>query len=237
MAVALREGWKVYPKAVRLYPNGIDIQLHPESAEPIAYANPYREPALRFDSMKDLSDDELTRVLARSAAALCRSIQDPVLALLSPEHVCGTGAVRLAHPVDRDRFPDNGEALERLFDRLVSEPQGMCRIYGALNFGELVNGHTKVSQIVCRSYREDPSRWDYIIRAVGAFNNEAQDLIYQLWVYYPRTGRRGWASLPALALTSSNGPRPSGRRSEPDAATPSTRAIGAVLMSTEGRPV
>ena len=120
-------------------------------------------------------------------------MQEPVLALPSPEYVCGTGAVRLAHPANRRRFTEIEDALERLFDRLVLQPQQICRIYGSLVYGELINGHTKANQIVYRNYRnyrDDPSQWENIVITLGTFNNEAQDLIYQLWVYYLRTGER-----------------------------------------------
>lgn len=265
MIVALRGAWQEYPKGLVVLPDGIDVQLRPGASPPLDYANPYREPALRFDDMEDLSDDEFTRVLGRSATAplnlksiglghkdfgmpdrdagervrrlimkyasnrtycfcdtgagkaygsaktheiwlrclsspadagnagrFCDAAQAPVLALPSPEYVCGTGAVRLAHPVDRERFQETEDALERLYERLVLEPQRVCRIYGMLDYGELINGHTKANQIIYRSYRQDPSRWNDIIRVLGTFNNEAQDLIYQLWVYYLRTGRRAY---------------------------------------------
>jgi hypothetical protein len=263
LAVALRESWQEYPKGLRLQPDAVDIQLHPETAQPIDYANPYKEQALRFDSMRELSDEEFTSILSQSAtaplnlksiglghkdfgmsdeqagervrmlikkyaanrtycfcdtgsgkaygsakthevwirsasrpidedeaAAFSRAVQEPLLALPSPEYVCGTGAVRLAHPVDTENFGAIEEALELLFDRLVLEPQEICRIYGSLNYGELINGHTKANQIIYRNFREAPSRWNDIVRTVGTFNNEAQDLIYQLWVYYLRTGQR-----------------------------------------------
>ena len=263
VAVALREPWQEYPKGLHLQPDLVDIQLWPKSAEAINYANPYKEQALRFDSMQNLTDEAFTAILSQSAtatlnlksiglghkdfgmndeqagervrelvtkyasnrtycfcdtgsnkaygsakthevwirakaepikeveaAAFSRAVQEPILALPSPAYVCGTGVVRLAHPVDRENFGAVETALELVFERLVLEPQKICRIFGSLDYGEMINGHTKANQIIYRNYRKDPSRWNDIVRTVGTFNNEAQDLIYQLWVYYLRTGER-----------------------------------------------
>lgn len=266
LAVALRDCWQEYPKGFRITPDGLDILLWPENADPLDYANPYKEEPISFSGIKRLDERELLarleerpaaplnlksiglghidygmtdaeagelvrRFLAKHAAertycfcdtgtdkaygsakthelwlrfsdaavsdadaqSLALAANEPVLALPDPAYVCGTGAARLAAPKQNGesaRFADIEKALETLFDALALEPRDVCGIYGAINFGELINGHTKANQIVYRNYRENPSGWNDIVATLGTFNNEAQDLIYQLWIYYLRTGER-----------------------------------------------
>ncbi len=122
--------------------------------------------------------------------AFSRCVEEPLSALPAPDYVCRTGVARLTHPRDVERFCEIECAFEKLYRALVLEPQVVCGIDGMLDWGEMVNGHTKSNQIVYRSYRENPSGRRRAIDILGTFNNEAQDVIYQLWLYYLRSGRR-----------------------------------------------
>jgi len=121
---------------------------------------------------------------------LAQSIQEPVIAPPNPDYMCSTGALRLTHPQDKRNFPEVEEALELLFDKLVLEPQKICKIYGMINYGEMVNGHTRANTFAYRLFKNNPSLCPDMLKVLGVFNNEAQDIIHQLWTYFARTGER-----------------------------------------------
>lgn len=121
--------------------------------------------------------------------AFSRCVEEPLSALPDSEYVCKTGVARLTHARDEERFPEIERAFEKLYRALVLEPQEVCGIDGMLDWGEMINGHTKSNQIIYRSYRQNPRGRRRAVDILGTFNNEAQDVIYQLWLLYLRTGR------------------------------------------------
>lgn len=129
---------------------------------------------------------------AEEMISFARAAQSPLLALPRPEEVCASGAARMLHPHDPARFPETEAALAGLFERLALEPEKACSIYGKFDYGEMINGHNTNGPAVYRAALRNPELWPAPLRRLGAFNNESQDVIRQLWSFYLRTGRRDY---------------------------------------------
>lgn len=114
--------------------------------------------------------------------------QHPTLAFPPPDVACASGALRLLHPHDPERFPAMEDALANLFEKTVVEPQALCRIFGKFDYGELINGHNVNDPLVYRAFLRNPQAWPDVLQHLGTFNNESQDVIRQLWSFYLRTG-------------------------------------------------
>ena len=124
------------------------------------------------------------------ASSFAASVNEPLIAPADPVYMASTGAVRFVHPRDVDRFPEAERELEGLFDDLVLTPREECGIYGMLNYGEMVNSHTRSNTFAYRAFRENPELFPNVLDVLGVFNNEAQDVIHQLWSFFVRTGER-----------------------------------------------
>ena len=123
-------------------------------------------------------------------------IQKPPLAPACPRHVCGTGAVGIVHPVDWERFPNVEAGLNLLFEQLIVAPVIENRLYGFVDYGDLVNGHGRAHGEVYRLFRDEP---DFkITDLVGWANNESCDFGLELWLAFARTGlRKHWRAAEA----------------------------------------
>lgn len=124
--------------------------------------------------------------------AFAASHAEPVLALLSPEKVCATKALRLCSPVNTTLFPEAEQALRELYQALVLGPQERCHIYGMIHYGELINGHNTSDPHIYRSFLKRPDGWKDILAVMGVFNNEAGDMIHHLWTFYLTHGSRAY---------------------------------------------
>lgn len=125
--------------------------------------------------------------------AECRAVavQTPPLASVAPAHVCASGAVGIAHPVDWDRFPNVEAGLNLMFEQLVQSPVMESRLYGMVDYGDLVNGHARAHGEVYRLFRDEPGF--KMTDLVGWANNESCDFGLALWLAYARTGlRKHW---------------------------------------------
>ena len=125
-------------------------------------------------------------------------VQRPPIAFPDPAYACATSALGIVHPQDKAAFPEVAEGLKRMFDKLWAGPVEECRLYGDLDFGDLVNCHVRCGGYVYRLFRDEPGF--KITRLVGWHNNEAYDLAYSLIQYAVRTGKRKhWALAEAFA--------------------------------------
>jgi hypothetical protein len=115
-------------------------------------------------------------------------VQEPPLALPAPAYMCETGVLRILHPQDEERFPEIEAGLEGMFDELLDGPVEECRLYGAIDYGDLVNGHGRRHGNVYRMFRDEPSF--KATDLVGWMNNEANDECENCWLAYARSGER-----------------------------------------------
>ena len=131
-------------------------------------------------------------------AAWAARVQEPPLAPPEPTYICGTGALRICHPQDRTRFPEVEAGLEAMFDELLDGPVEECRLYGMIDYGDLVNGHGRRHGNVYLMFRDRPD-----FRAtdlVGWMNNESNDECENVWLAYARSGaRKYWRLAEAYA--------------------------------------
>jgi len=123
-----------------------------------------------------------------SLAAWSAAVQEPPLALPDPVYTCGTGVLRLCHPQDRERFPEVEAGLESLFDALLDGPVEECRLYGAVDYGDLVNGHGRRHGNVYLMFRDEPGF--KATDLIGWMNNESNDECENVWLAYLRSGER-----------------------------------------------
>ncbi|MFH1567095.1 MAG: hypothetical protein ABIL09_03785 [Gemmatimonadota bacterium] len=115
-------------------------------------------------------------------------VQQPPLAPPDPAYTCGTGVLRLCHPRDVERFPEIEAGLEAMFDALLDGPVEECRLYGALDYGDLVNGHGRRHGNVYLMFRDQPGF--KATDLVGWMNNESNDEGENVWLAYLRNGQR-----------------------------------------------
>ena len=115
-------------------------------------------------------------------------VQEPPLALPEPAYVCGTGALRLCHPRDRQRFAEIEDGLEAMFDALLDGPVEENRLYGAIDYGDLVNGHGRRHGNVYLMFRDAPGF--KATDLIGWMNNESNDECENVWLAYLRSGQR-----------------------------------------------
>lgn len=134
---------------------------------------------LRFSDVR-LSD--------RTVDTWAGAMQIPSIAPPEPAYVCGTNALRLLSPADPERFPEIERQLENIFDSLLAGPVEEHRLYGAIDYGDLVNPHARWHGLIYRLIKDDPER--KITDLVGWFNDESEDLGLTLWDLYARTGER-----------------------------------------------
>jgi len=121
-------------------------------------------------------------------ASFAASVQEPPLALPDPAYVSGTRALRLFHPLDQVRFPDIEHGLEAIFDELLDGPIEECRLYGAIDYGDLVNGHGRRHGNVYLMFRDEPGF--KATDLIGWMNNESNDECENMWLAYLRSGER-----------------------------------------------
>ena len=133
----------------------------------------------------DLRAEPFERPQLASWAAV---VQEPPLALPDPEYTCGTGALRLCHPRDLERFPEIEAGLEAIFDALLEGPIEECRLYGAIDYGDLVNGHGRRHGNVYLMFRDEPGF--KATDLIGWMNNESNDECENVWLAYLRSGER-----------------------------------------------
>lgn len=125
-------------------------------------------------------------------------VQRPATAFAAPDYACETGVLVFTHPQDKEHFREVEEALESVFDELWLKPVEECRLYGDLDYGDLVNCHQRCNGHVYRVFRDEPGF--KITDLIGWHNNEAYDMAYSLIQYAIRTGRRKhWALAEAFA--------------------------------------
>ncbi len=257
-AVAVvRHFWQEYPKGLAVGPEGIDVQIYPESCkQPLRFTTPFSRPALRFPikgrGLRD--EEELKRLLAKhpdaplhlkslnirsledarwveamiekhargrtmsyndtntsngmgaaktteillrlapepisdkQAERLARQVQEPMVAVADPAHVCGSGAPGHFYPVGDPQFAQVNKDLDDMFHLVAVEPVELCRLYGMFRFGNMVCAHSSATEWVYLLHREsNPAK---ALRYIGPYNNEAVDQILAVWGQFTRTGRR-----------------------------------------------
>ena len=120
--------------------------------------------------------------------AWATTVNEPALALPDPDYICDTGVLRLCHPRDMERFPAIERGLEAMFDNLLDGPIEECRLYGAIDYGDLVNGHGRRHGNVYLMFRDEPEF--KATELIGWMNNESNDECESVWLAYLRSGER-----------------------------------------------
>ena len=123
-------------------------------------------------------------------AAWARLIDAPPIAPADPEYVCATDVLRLLHPEDRERFPAVEEGLEKVFEACFADPMETCRLYGAIDYGDLINGHGRMHGPLFLLFKDEPGV--KFTDLVGWMNNEANDVCENLWLGYARSAKRSY---------------------------------------------
>jgi len=115
-------------------------------------------------------------------------VQTPPLAPPAPEHVCDTGVLGIMHPRDRENFGEVETGLEAMFDNLLDGPVSANRLYGMIDYGDLLNCHGRCHGYTYRVFGDDPEL--RITDLIGWYNNECFDNNFTQWINFLRTGER-----------------------------------------------
>ena len=122
------------------------------------------------------------------ANALAKTVQEPLVGAVDPEHLCATNALGHFFHSGDPRFPQVDRDLENIYERVVVEPVELCRRYGMMRYGNMVCSHSSAVGHVYLLYKDkNPAR---ALRYVGTYNNEAVDQIMAVWGHFVRTGKR-----------------------------------------------
>ena len=124
----------------------------------------------------------------RAAEQWAAFVQTPPIAPPEPEYTCGTGVLRIMHPRDVERFGEVEKGLEAMFDNLLDGPVAVDRLYGMIDYGDLLNAHGRAHGYTYRVFKDDPNV--KITDLIGWFNNECFDNNYTQWSNFLRTGER-----------------------------------------------
>jgi len=128
------------------------------------------------------------RIDDQEAVALAQTVQEPLVAVVDPEHTCATRALGHFYPSGDPRFTQVDQDLDDIFQFVVVDPVESCRLYGMMRYGNMVCSHSSAVGWVYLLYRDnDPAK---ALRYVGPYNNEAVDQIMSVWAHYARTGER-----------------------------------------------
>jgi exo-rhamnogalacturonan lyase-like protein len=125
----------------------------------------------------DTSNNELTAM-----------IQAPAIAPPLPEYTFATGIAGVMHPENQSKFPLVENAIELMFDNIFDTPVAEQRLYGMVNYGDLLNCHGRTHGYTYRIFKEDPKY--KITDLIGWFNNECFDNCYTQWLLFLRSGKR-----------------------------------------------
>ena len=123
-------------------------------------------------------------------AAWARLIDAPPIAPADPEYVCATDVLRLLHPEDHERFRAVEEGLGKVFEACIDGPVETCRLYGAIDYGDIVNGHARMHGPLFLLFKDEPGV--KFTDLVGWMNNEANDVCENLWLGYARSPKRSY---------------------------------------------
>ena len=134
------------------------------------------------------SSSEPNPFSAADAADLARTVQIPPLALPGPKYIEGTKVLRLVHGYEPEKFPELEKSLELLFDSIFDGPVENDRLYGMIDYGDLLNAHGRAHGFTYRVFKDFPGK--RITDLIGWFNNECFDHLYNQWINYLRTGKR-----------------------------------------------
>jgi len=127
------------------------------------------------------------------ASAFAATVQQPLMAIIDPEHIASTRALGHFLPAGHPIFTDIDRNLDEQYEKTVPEPTRIGRLYGMLEWGQLRNGHTMYGgppsgDLVYHFYKNtEPEK---ALRYLGPFNNESVDAALGPWGQFLRTGRR-----------------------------------------------
>lgn len=120
------------------------------------------------------------------AEALCRSVQEAVIAPADPAYMAATGATRGIFGGPDDRFAELDGLLGGIVERVAIEPMEIARLWGFWRFGNMCCSHAAGPVLAYQAYHDtDPAKG---LRFVGPYNNEADDPVWGLWTQFLRTG-------------------------------------------------
>ena len=149
MTVAVRDFWQLYPKGIRLDDDGLSIDVCPD------FPDGTYDDCSKLDEIKlyyylmggkykiargvqkqhELMLHFHADNLSASAGQLARAFQEPLIAVCSPEHYCGTGAFGEILPATAGRSADYEAVCEKVYQNYVRHREASHE-YGMLNFGD-----------------------------------------------------------------------------------------------------
>jgi len=127
------------------------------------------------------------------AAAFAAAVQEPLVGIVDPAHLCATRALGHFLPAGHPLFTDIDRNLDEQFEQTMIVPKAIGRLYGMMLHGQMLNGHTMYGgppsgDLVYQFYRYTEP--DKALRYLGPFNNESLDQAMGVWGQFLRTGRR-----------------------------------------------
>jgi hypothetical protein len=122
------------------------------------------------------------------AERLARQVQQPMVAVADPVHVCNSGALGHFRAAGDPQLAQVNKDLDDMFHMVAVEPVELGRLYGMFRFGNMVCAHSSATEWVYLLHRE--SNPEKALRYIGPYNNEAADQIWGVWGQFIRTGRR-----------------------------------------------
>jgi len=149
VAAAVRDFWQLYPKGLRITPEGLAIDLCPDFADG-TYDGCTRldEIKLYYYLMKGLykvrrgveKQHELMLYFHRAAVGtdgqqMARVFQDPPIAACTPDRYCGTKVFGEILPATAGRSPEYEKVCETVYESTMRR-RDQVRTFGMLNYGD-----------------------------------------------------------------------------------------------------
>lgn len=149
LTAMVRDFWQTYPKGLRVTPDGLSVDLCPDFPEG-TYDNETLLDDIKLYFYLKGGKYKLRQGMTKQhevllwfhpgtapadAPQFAQALQDPPLALCSPERYCGTAVFGEILPATTGRWPDYEQVCEKVYNGYVSYRESN-RNYGMLNFGD-----------------------------------------------------------------------------------------------------
>ena len=122
------------------------------------------------------------------AASFAATVNEPLAAMVEPQHLAASGALGHFYHADDPRFAAVDRDLDDYFPLITTIPVEPSRLYGMMRYGNAICVHSSAVGWVYLLYRDSaPAK---ALRYVGPYNNEANDQIMAVWCHAARTGQR-----------------------------------------------
>jgi len=122
------------------------------------------------------------------ADALAASVQEPLVAIVNPDYLCGTSVFGHFLPAGDSRFASVDQYLDTYFPQIMIDPIERCRLYGMMRYGNMICLHSPAPPWVYHFYKDtEPEK---ALRYIGPFHNESFDQVMAVWGQFLRCGDR-----------------------------------------------